>query len=124
MRYIVILSALYVLFFISTVAANQVSVNFCIDTDDDYWCNEEFTKLVEFNATDMDLLEIALGDELRIDDWQDALWAVSIESYDYDLLPQFDGPEEVYLEEGDNVYIWWTGWQWYSSCTSPASSEA
>jgi len=99
-------------------------VNFCIDTDDDYWCNEEFTKLVEFNATDMDLLEIALGDELRIDDWQDALWAVSIESYDYDLLPQFDGPEEVYLEEGDNVYIWWTGWQWYSSCTSPASSEA
>jgi hypothetical protein len=90
--------------------------------DDDYRCDEEFNKLVDLNVTDMDLLEIAFEEEVMVDNWEDGLWAVSIDSYDYDLLPQFDGAEEVHLEDGDNITIWWTGWQWYSSCNATATS--
>jgi hypothetical protein len=99
-------------------------VHFCVDMDLDEWCDEEFNNSLELNnLTDMDLLDMALGDELRIDDWQDKLWAVLIEGYEYDLLPQFDGPEEVTLEDGDEAYIWWTGWQWHPPGSSPMGSS-
>ena len=124
MRENFLLSALIVLVFISTASADQISVSFCIDADMDDWCDEEFTALVERDGlTDMDLLEIAFEDELSIDDWDHYLWAVSIEGYDYDLLPQFDGPEDVYLEEGVEVYIRFTGWIWYSSCSDSSQSQ-
>lgn len=122
MRYSVLLSALFVLSLISTAAANQVSVHFCVDTDLDEQCDEEFTKLVELNGlTDMNLLEIALEDELKVDNWKDYLWAVSIEGFN-DYLPQFDGAYVVNLGEGDEVNLWWTGWQWHSSGTAPTAS--
>jgi hypothetical protein len=73
-------------------------------------CDREFTAYVELDGlTDMDLLKVAFEDELRYYNWEDYLWAVSISTYDYDLLPQFDGPEDVNID-GAEVYIWWTGW--------------
>jgi hypothetical protein len=54
------------------------------------------------------MLEIALKDEPTVDDWDEYLWAVSIEGYAYDYLPQFDGASQVALEDGDEVYIWFT----------------
>ena len=59
--------------------------------------------------TDMELLKVAFEEVLKFHDWDDYLWAVSISTYDFDLLPQFDGPENVYLDGGE-VYIWYTGW--------------
>ena len=57
----------------------------------------------------MELLKAAFEEELKFYDWDDYLWAVSISTYDFDLLPQFDGPENVDLDGGE-VYIWYTGW--------------
>jgi hypothetical protein len=68
------------------------------------------------------MLEIALKDELTVDDWDEYLWAVSIEGYAYDYLPQFDGASQVALEDGDEVYIWFTGWRWYSPGAAPTAS--
>lgn len=123
MKYIVLLSALIVLAFTSIASADQVSVNFCVDADMDDWCDQEFTTFVErYGLTDMKLLEIALEDELVVDDWDDYLWAVSIEGYAYDYLPQFDGATQVTVENGDEVYIWFTGWQWHSPGSVPSAS--
>jgi hypothetical protein len=125
MKYIVLLSALIVLAFTSIASADQVSVNFCVDADMDDWCDQEFTTFVErYGLTDMKLLEIALEDELVVDDWDDYLWAVSIEGYAYDYLPQFDGATQVTVENGDEVYIWFTGWQWHSPGSVPSISGA
>jgi hypothetical protein len=125
MRESFLLSALIVFVFISTASADQVSVSFCIDADMDDWCDEEFTALVERDGmTDMDLLEIAFEDELMIYDWDEYLWAVSVEGDDYDYLPQFDGASDVYLEDGYEVYVWFTGWRWYSPGTGPSMPEA
>jgi hypothetical protein len=122
MRHNVLLSALFLLIFIITAAANQVSVHFCVDTDLDERCGEEFTKPIELNGLkDMDLLEMALEDELKVDNWEDILWAVSIEGSNKSL-PQFDGAHEVHLEDGDEVNISWTGWRWYLSSAVPAAS--
>jgi len=124
MKYFVLLFGLVALAIAGTASAEEVLVDFCVDADMDEWCDEEFTSPVEsYGLTDMKLLEIALEDELMVPDWDDYLWAVSIEGYDYDLLPQFDGPEDVYLAEGDEVYIWFTGWMWYSSCIDSSQSQ-
>lgn len=121
MRESFLLSALIVFVFVSTASADQVSVSFCIDADMDDWCDQEFSALVERDGmTDMDLLEIAFEDELQVYDWDEYLWAVAVEGDDYDYLPQFDGPYEVYLEDGYEVYIWFTGWRWYSPGTGPS----
>jgi hypothetical protein len=124
MRFKFLLAALSLLVFAGPAWGEEVNVDFCIDGDKDGLCDEEFTAYLELDGlTDMDLLEIAFEDELFIDNWDDYLWAVSIEGYDYDLLPQFDGPEFVYLSEGDEVYIWFTGWIWYSSCEEGSPSQ-
>jgi hypothetical protein len=124
MRFKFLLAALSLLVFAATAWGEEVNVDFCIDGDMDGLCDEEFTTYLEPDGlTDMDILEIAFEDELFIDDWDDYLWAVSIEGYDYDLLPQFDGPEDVYLAEGDEVYIWFTGWIWYSSSEEGSPSQ-
>lgn len=124
MRFKFLLAALSLLVFAGTAWGEEVNVDFCIDGDMDELCDEEFTAYLELDGlTDMDLLEIAFEDELFIDNWDDYLWAVSIEGYGYDLLPQFDGPEDVYLTEGDEVYIWYTGWIWYSSGEEGSQSQ-
>ena len=93
-----------------SASAETASVSFCVNADTDDLCDREFTAYVELDGlTDMDLLKVAFEDELRYDNWEDYLWAVSISTYDYDLLPQFDGPEDVNID-GADVYIWWTGW--------------
>ncbi len=125
MKYIVLLSALIVLAFTSIASADQVSVNFCVDADMDDWCDQEFTTFVErYGLTDMKLLEMALEDELMVSDWDEYLWAVSIEGYAYDYLPQFDGATPVTVENGDEVYIYFTGWQWHSPGSVPSISAA
>ncbi|HNR58510.1 MAG: hypothetical protein PHN90_07920 [Methanothrix sp.] len=124
MRCKFLLAALSLLVFAGTAWGEEVSVDFCIDGDMDQLCDEEFTAYVELDGlTDKNLLEVAFEDELFIDNWDDYLWAVTIEGYGYDLLPQFDGPEDVYLAEGDEVYIWYTGWMWYSSCEEGSQSQ-
>lgn len=116
MRHIILLFGLIVLALTGTASADQVLVNFCVDADMDDWCDQEFTYFVEsYGLTDMELLEIALDEELMVSDWDEYLWAVSIEGYDYDFLPQFDGAEPVTVYDGDDVYIWFTGWQWHST---------
>jgi hypothetical protein len=121
MGYNILLATLFVAFFMGTAAANQVSTHFCVDTDLDKRCEEEFTSLVELNGlTDKHLLEIALEDELKMDNWEDYLWAVSIGGKNY--LPQFNESHEVQMADGDKVDIWWTGWQWFLSGISPAAS--
>lgn len=123
MRYDVLLSVLFVLVLSGTAVAEMGNVNFCIDMNMDDWCDEEFTSYMELDGlTDMDLLEIAFEDQLMYYNWNDYLWAVSIEGYDYDFLPQFDGAEDVVVIDGDEVYIWFTGWQWWESCTATPSS--
>lgn len=120
MRFRILLYAAFVLSLASSALAEQVSVNFCIDGDQDGWCDEEFTAYLEsYGLTDMDLLQIAMEDHLMFSNWDDYLWAVSIEGYDFDFLPQFDGPENVSLTDGDEIYIWYTGWNWWEASTAP-----
>lgn len=91
-------------------SAGTEAVSICVDGDMDELCDEEFTAYVEIDGlTDMELLKAAFEEELKFYDWDDYLWAVSISTYDFDLLPQFDGPENVDLDGGE-VYIWYTGW--------------
>jgi len=121
MKYFVFLFGLIVSALTCTAYADQVLVNFCVDADMDDWCDQEFTSFVEhYGLTDMELLEIALEDELMVDDWDEYLWAVTIEGYDYDFLPQFDGAEPVTVYDGDEVFIWFTGWQLYSTGGLPS----
>jgi hypothetical protein len=125
MKNIVLLSCLIVSAFAGTASAEQVPVNFCVDADMDDWCDQDFTSFVElYGLTDMRLLEIALEDELMVTDWDEYLWAVSIEGYAYDYLPQFDGATPVTVDDGDEVYIWFTGWQWHSPGSFPTISGA
>jgi hypothetical protein len=125
MKYFVLLSSLVVLALAGTASADQVLVNFCVDADMDDWCDQEFTIFVErYGLTDMKLLEIALEDELTVTDWDEYLWAVSIEGDYYDYLPQFDGASQVTLEDGYEVYIWFTGWKWHSLGSFPSVSAA
>ncbi len=123
MRRDVLLLTIFVLTLANAALAEMGNVNFCIDTNMDSLCDEEFTRYMELGGlTDMDLLEMAFEDQLLYDNWNDNLWAVSIEGYEYDFLPQFDGAEEVYLIDGDEVYIWFTGWQWWESCAATSGS--
>ena len=125
MKHIILLFGLIVSALTGAASAEQVSVDFCVDVDMDDWCDQEFTSPVEpYGLTDMELLEIALEDELMIYDWDEYLWAISIEGYDYDFLPQFDGAEPVTVYDGDEVYIWFTGWQWHSAGSLPSISGA
>ncbi len=123
MKNIVVLFALIVLVSASVAVADLASVNFCVDANLDEVCDQEFTAFVElYGLTDMKLLEIALEEELTVDNWDEYLWAVTLEGYAYDYLPQFDGASQVALEDGDEVQIWFTGWQWHSSDTAPTES--
>jgi hypothetical protein len=125
MKYFVFLFGLIVLAFAGMASAEQVSVNFCVDADMDEICDQEFTSFVElYGLTDMKLLEMALEDELTVSDWDEYLWAVSIEGYAYDYLPQFDGATPVTVDDGDEVYIYFTGWQWHSPGSAPSVSSA
>ena len=118
-----LLSALFVLVLSGTAMAEMGSVNFCVDMDTDNWCDEEFTRYMELNGlTDMNLLEIAFVDKLMIYDWNYYLWTVSVEGYDYPFVPQLNGADDVILVDGDYVYIDFTGWQWWESCTATSSS--
>jgi len=124
MKYFVLLFGLIVSAFTGMASADQVSVNFCVDADMDEWCDQEFTTFVErYGLTDMKLLEIALEDELVVDDWDEYLWAVSIEGYAYDYFPQLDGATQMTVKNGDEVYIWFTGWQWHSPGSVPSASQ-
>jgi len=101
-----------------TASAEIEAVSFCVDGDQDGSCDEEFAANVElYGLTDMELLKVAFEDELKFYDWEDYLWAVSISTYDFDLLPQFDGPENVDIDGGE-VYIWYTGWMQPESTAS------
>jgi len=125
MRNSILLCAISALVLVGTALANQGTVHFCVDMDNDEVCDEEFDKSVELNGlTDMDLLEIAVQDELNVDNWEDYLWAVGIQDdqgYN-DYLPQFYDECEVNLEDGDEAEIWWTGWQWHQPGSAPAAS--
>ena len=100
----------FALILTGSASAETAAVSFCVNADTDDLCDREFTAYVELDGlTDMDLLKVAFEDELRYYNWEDYLWAVSISTYDYDLLPQFDGPEDVNID-GAQVNIWWAGW--------------
>jgi hypothetical protein len=126
MRNNILLCAISALILVGTALANQGIVHFCVDLDNDEECDEEFDKTVELDGlTDMDLLEMALQDELNVDNWEDYLWAVGIQDdqgYN-DYLPQFYDEYEVNLTDGGEAEIWWTEWQWHPPGSSPPASS-